>query len=1031
MRTQPVRVAIDLETTGLHPEQDAVIEIGALKFAGDDVVETFESFVAPGMSVPYRVQRLTGITSAQLVGAPTMADLLPRLRTFLGDLPLVGHSVPFDAAFLRRYGLAKRNPLVDTFELASALLPNLSSYTLGSVGGVLGVSSPVYHRALADAQLSRDVFLALLARLAELDASTIEALGGLAAPQDWTPSYFIRSAVRAQRAVSGTHQVSSFASLASTTLGAQLANKLGMDPRVLSLAITPQSPVGLSTPLLGAPPRSAFATSEASESVELFSSSVSLAAEEQIHTLLAERVGACFVSGGVLLAEAQNDVASLSAALSPVLKLAKEQGQRVLVSVADGESMSRLVQHVLLGALDRAGLTPADVPLAELSEHESYLCLHRWFGVAREARDGALPLDVARGLAKLTVWAGKTESGVRSEVSLNGQEMAAWERARSGAEFADTVGGCTYRRDGYCFVARAQQAAERALLVVTTHAALAAHLSGADRMLPDIARTLIFDAHLLEEELRRVQSVALDRHELLARLSALAEVEGNGARAGLLHMAAEQLVREGGRAAHDAQNRERSWFAQVERARQSVEHFFAALRAVLLEARGESADAALGNESPEHRTLRIDASTRQLEAWREAVQSWGSLDERLASVVKVVRDVAQQSVATRGHQATAASDGIATDLMALARLLDQTRRQGTAVMDGSSADGEDLVCWLRIPYAQPGGSTHSISEFQTARRAESSASGAARQQRQSQGSRRQRRSDEHGAGVGQAEGPEVPTLQSAPVQVGALLKPLYTADRALALVGPTLAVGGDFSFTCGVLALPEQTQTFGPQLDRTEQTLLCLPTDVPEPNAPQYQRHLDDALVRLAVALEGRTVAIFPSHAALRAGAVGIKRALERHNILVLAQGQDGSARQLWQTFRTEPRVVLLGAGTFWEGAEQPDMPPACVVVTRIPFPALSDPLLAARADMWTDRQSQFVVPHAALRLRQALGGLAWSHWRRNVVVIFDRRVQTRDYGSAILSTLARCTTYQERLEQIAERATEWVMQPPPASAAT
>lgn len=110
-------------------------------------------------------------------------------------------------------------------------------------------------------------------------------------------------------------------------------------------------------------------------------------------------------------------------------------------------------------------------------------------------------------------------------------------------------------------------------------------------------------------------------------------------------------------------------------------------------------------------------------------------------------------------------------------------------------------------------------------------------------------------------------------------------------------------------------------------------------------------------------------------------------------------------------------------------MPPACVVVTRIPFPALSDPLLAARADIWPDRQSQFVVPFAALRVRQALGGLAWSHWRRNVVMIFDRRVQTRDYGTAILSAVARCTTYQERLEQIVERATEWVTQlPSPAS---
>jgi Rad3-related DNA helicase len=196
-------------------------------------------------------------------------------------------------------------------------------------------------------------------------------------------------------------------------------------------------------------------------------------------------VGACFASGGILLAEAQNDVANLSAALAPVLQWAKEQQQRVLVSVADGESMSRFIQRVLPEALARAALTPADIPLAELNEQESYLCLHRWFGVARDARNGVLPLDVARGLAKLTVWAGKTESGVRAEVSLSGQEMGAWERARSGAEFADTIAGCTYRRDGYCFFARAQQAAERALLVITTHQALAEHVSGANRVLPD------------------------------------------------------------------------------------------------------------------------------------------------------------------------------------------------------------------------------------------------------------------------------------------------------------------------------------------------------------------------------------------------------------------------------------------------------------------------------------------------------------------------------------------------------------------
>ena len=65
-----IRVALDLETTGLHPEQDAILEIAAVKFQGSEVIDTFETFVASGRSIPYRVQRLTGIKPEHLVGAP-------------------------------------------------------------------------------------------------------------------------------------------------------------------------------------------------------------------------------------------------------------------------------------------------------------------------------------------------------------------------------------------------------------------------------------------------------------------------------------------------------------------------------------------------------------------------------------------------------------------------------------------------------------------------------------------------------------------------------------------------------------------------------------------------------------------------------------------------------------------------------------------------------------------------------------------------------------------------------------------------
>src|SRR5262249_9374130 len=224
--------------------------------------------------------------------------------------------------------------------------------------------------------------------------------------------------------------------------------------------------------------------------------------------------------------------------------------------VSDGEAAGAMAQRLIPRACTAAGLAPDDVRVAELSERESYLCLHRWFGAARTTRDGQLPLDVARGLAKLTVWASQTQTGARTEVALAGQELEAWERARAGPEFVDSNTSCAYRRDGYCFVARAQKATEEAQIVVTTHAALAAHLSGADPTLPRTARALLFDALRLEEELRRARSRALDRHELLARLAALAEVESGGRRAGLPHLAAARVPLGGS-------GRDQAWFCSV------------------------------------------------------------------------------------------------------------------------------------------------------------------------------------------------------------------------------------------------------------------------------------------------------------------------------------------------------------------------------------------------------------------------------------------------------------------------------------
>lgn len=352
-------------------------------------------------------------------------------------------------------------------------------------------------------------------------------------------------------------------------------------------------------------------------------------------------------------------------------------------------------------------------------------------------------------------------------------------------------------------------------------------------------------------------------------------------------------------------------------------------------------------------------------------------------------------------------------LLAAGTRFDETLRRGAEVIDGQ--DETSTVCWLRAPqHYQP-------AEPQRGRR--TSTRGVAEQHASAVEAPEPERADPTATLLAEA-----PTLNAAPVQIGALLAPLCADGRGVAALGWALSVGGDFEYIRAALGFPDAAQAIAASPDYSRQTLLCLPSDAPEPNAQSYHSQLEALIVSLARQLEGDVITIFPSHAALRSAAMGIRRGLERHDILVLAQGIDGSARQLWNTFNSQPRTVLLGAGAFWDGDALSGRAPACVVVSRTPFPPQSDPLVAARAEQWADAQSQFMTPQAALKLRQALGGLAWSQPRRNAVVLFDRRLQTRGYGATILGALPHCEVYQDSVTDLPEHVADWTRHNPTSS---
>jgi DNA polymerase III epsilon subunit family exonuclease len=175
-------VAIDLETTGLDPAQDSVIEIGAVRFRGPRIEAEWSTLVNPGRPLPPYITQLTGISDAMVAGA-RLARVLPELIEFVGDLPLLGHNLAFDLRFLERHTPFRQNQAMDTYDLASVILP-AGRYRLATLAQSLGVVPRAVHRGLEDARTTQQIFVRLLERAADLPP---QVLGGseLGANLDW------------------------------------------------------------------------------------------------------------------------------------------------------------------------------------------------------------------------------------------------------------------------------------------------------------------------------------------------------------------------------------------------------------------------------------------------------------------------------------------------------------------------------------------------------------------------------------------------------------------------------------------------------------------------------------------------------------------------------------------------------------------------------------------------------------------------------------------------------------------------------
>lgn len=157
-------IAVDVETTGLDPRKDAIVEVGAVKVQAGKIVAEFETLVATDRTIPWEAQRVNNITNQMLVGKPAIGDTLEMLLGFSGGGTLVEHSwKAFDVAFLEHaHGGPLAETYVNTCTLSRKLFPFHRKHSLEECCRRHAIANRQAHRALADARATAELLICLL-----------------------------------------------------------------------------------------------------------------------------------------------------------------------------------------------------------------------------------------------------------------------------------------------------------------------------------------------------------------------------------------------------------------------------------------------------------------------------------------------------------------------------------------------------------------------------------------------------------------------------------------------------------------------------------------------------------------------------------------------------------------------------------------------------------------------------------------------------------------------------------------------------
>ncbi len=943
-------VVIDLETTGLNPGQDRIIEIGAIKYEEGKESDTFEQLVNPGMEIPEFITRLTGISDADVAEKPRIEDVFNHLDQFLGGAGFVGQQVNFDASFIE-YEYRKRhndfknwddqtsrfkylnNVRIDTLFLSRIFLPFLSSFKLGNLADQFGYDLANAHRAVEDARATGNVFIELLDHILATDNRILNNIIQLIYPNSARAKTFFSPILKFKK----EHNIQSaaVALVADAKYGQEFYNTIGK----IEVRMTPEEEAGRN--LLN-------------ESLveEYFNKGGRLNAvipnyeERSEQQKMAELILQGFNNTRFVVAEAGTGTGKSMAYLTPALEWAadnREDNQRVVVST-NTKNLQEQLFFKDLPTLYKA--SKGKFTSALLKGRANYLCLDKWHTIMSDPNKRLSQQERTR-ILPLMLWVEQTTTG---DIAENAgfqveRNWGLWSKLIAEASYCPGK-ACQYFND--CYLMKARENARNADIVVVNHALLFADLAADHKILGDYHNLILDEAHNVEKTAAEYLGVRVSfwsfrniYHKLYdeepKRTGALQQLDYRMSRGSVEDKTAGELFRVSKRLKGASLN-----------LKEKVHIFYNEFSRVLRE-RYFKTDA---NQYEENR-IRYFKNYRY---FRQLANEIGDIHNALQKTIKELETLLE-ILSNVKRDAFEFQDQMLREFLAIQDDLVTIRENFSFCID---ADAANYVFWLDIP-------------------------------------RNERSNDV--------------VLHGVPLNVAELLeKMLYRGLDVAVFTSATLAVNQQFDYFASRVGLTLHkekelsAQSFGSPFDFENQILLGVSDYLPDPRNPEFSKALTEQIKKIHNQHRTGMLVLFTNYKLLNWAYDQLKPEFDADRILLLAQGKSGSRTNIINQFKDHRDSILFGTDSFWEGIDVPGDALEILLIPKLPFDVPSDPLVAARMEEIKKAGGNpffnYSVPEAIIKFRQGFGRLIRNNNDFGMVLVADNRLSRMQYGRYFLNSL-------------------------------